>query len=369
MAASLNKIVDINVQVSNPVTASTNFNLGLIIGKSDALSETKFKIYSKEDYATAMATDGFSSSDPEYKAATMYFAQQNSPPYVAIGAITDENTAAQTFTYLRGINSDWYTFCFVNTDIEDSDCSAVAALVEASGTPTMFIYSSTDAKCVQDSTTNICKTIQDAGYMRTFVFYHTENIAPAVVGLISSLNTMLDNSAYTVAYKSLAGVAAMDLTDTQLNTLVAYNGNTYCKFGNNYDFVYPGTSGEGYHVDEIYFIDAAKYLIQTSTITGLVAKKKVPQTEDGVALITSYISGACDRLNSIGFIATGIWRGDTVKALNTGDAVQNGYCIQSDTIADQSDSDRAKRISPTIYVALVGSGAIEHVILAVYITR
>ena len=36
MGVSLNKIVDITVQVSNPSTISSDFNLGLIIGKKTA---------------------------------------------------------------------------------------------------------------------------------------------------------------------------------------------------------------------------------------------------------------------------------------------------------------------------------------------
>lgn len=370
MAASLNNIVDVNVQVSNPTAISTKFNLGLIIGDSAALENTKFKIYSKATYATEMVTDGFATTDPEYKAATIYFSQNNAPSEVAIGAITDDNTAAQTFTYLRGLNANWYTFCFVNSAFSDADGSAVAALVEASEIPTMFICYSSDSKCIQDGTTNLCKTIHDGKYTRTFAFYSTDaDIAPAMVGMISGLNTMLDNSAYTAAYKTLVGVDAMDLTDAQLITLTGYNGNTYCKFGNTYEFTYPCISGGDYHIDEIYFIDVAKYLIQNSTVAGLVSKRKVPQTEDGVATITSFVSSACDRINSIGLISGGIWKGDAIKGLSYGDAVQNGYYIQSDTIADQSQEDRAARKSPTIYVALLGSGAIEHVVISVYINR
>ena len=72
---------------------------------------------------------------------------------------------------------------------------------------------------------------------------------------------------------------------------------------------------------------------------------------------------------AMGVISSGIWRGGDLKDLNNGDAVQNGYFIQSDSISSQSAEDRAKRISPPIYVALVATGAIEHVVINVVISR
>ena len=46
MSISTNNIVDITVEVSNPTTIISNFNLGLIIGTSTAIStQTRYKEY------------------------------------------------------------------------------------------------------------------------------------------------------------------------------------------------------------------------------------------------------------------------------------------------------------------------------------
>jgi hypothetical protein len=72
------------------------------------------------------------------------------------------------------------------------------------------------------------------------------------------------------------------------------------QFGTQYSFVYTGISANGYHVDEIYLIDVASYLIQQRTVAGLTSLRKVPQTEDGLATVVSFVSDACNQLNGIG---------------------------------------------------------------------
>lgn len=371
MGASLNKIVDISVQVSSPSTISSDFNLGLIIGKKTAILDSKIKIYTNENYASQMVSDGFTTADPEYLAATAYFAQSPKSSQLAIGAIdvTGSETPAQALTAIRGKNDKFYTVCFAD-DLTDSEITAVATAVEAFTIPTQFYFRTKDAKCIQASTTNILKTLQDGKFTRTFGVYSNDDFCvPSIVGIISGLNSMEVNSAYTLAYKTLSGVTPENLEDDQLTALVGYNGNTYATFGNRYQFIYPAISSGSYHTDELYMIDASKYLIQQYSIAGLVGARKIPQTEDGVSQIVSFISEACTKLADIGLIAGGIWKGEKVLNLDTGDAIEGGYYVQSGSISDQSAADRAERKSPPIYVCLLSSGAIEHIVIRVYVNR
>ena len=369
MSASLTSIVDVSVQISSPSTITSDFNLGLIIGSSQALKTQRLKVYTYENYTTQMIADGFKATDKEYIAAGIYFAQSEKPSRVAIGYAASEETPLQALQACREINSNFYLVCFAS-DLEDTQITAVAQYVEGSAVPTAFIFSTNDDKCIQATTENVLKTLQGSKYTRTFGFYSKDtNLAFAVTGLVSAFNSLLPNSAYTIAYKALSGVTADNLSDTQLSALTGYNGNAYCMFGNTYSFIYPGISSGAYHMDEVYLIDAAKHLIQQNVVAGLVAEKKVPQTESGVAMIRSFISRACQTLLDAGMIAPGIWKGETVMNLVYGDAISNGYLIQSGTIASQSAQDKASRVSPPIYVALLSSGAIEHVVIRVYISR
>lgn len=379
MSASLSSIVDVSVEVSSVATITSDFDLGLIIGTTKMASAPgTMKIYDAETYATQIVTDGYATTDPEYKAAAAYFSQSPAPSRVAIGvAVADETVTtnpdyAATLAALKNVNDSFYGIVLagVNISANPSDYDDFFAAVEASGTPKVCFVDITSAFTTQ--TTDIATYYKDRGYNRVFTFHNssaTAFVAPAVLGLISGLNSMRANSAYTATYKSLVGVTPEDLTQTELTFLVENNANVYCNFGDRYSFTYPFISCKGYHMDEVYFIDAAKFLIQQSVVSMLVSQRKVPQTESGMTMIINTIAAACEQLAEIGFISGGIWRGETVQDLKNGDAMQSGYYIQAGSIAAQPAADRAARKTPTIYVALLSSGAIEHVVIRVFIAQ
>lgn len=374
MAVSLDNIVNVEVRASSFSTVVADFNLGCIIGYANGGTVDGGKVYYKNSYATEMITDGYATTDDIYKKATTYFSQDPNSNRVYIAGMKEDEDVGDAFTRVKALNDKFYSFCFAKK-LTQAEVLKVAALVEASDSPCCFHFWTDDEKCLQASQENVLKALAALSYKRTFGWYSTPDpgttglIDAAVVGIVSGLNSMTTNSAYTLAYKTLVGVEAENLSDGQLSALTSYSGNVYTAFGSQYNFTYPAMNATGYHVDEVYFVDLAKTLIQQHVVAGLTSKRKVPQTEDGVTTLISYVAVACKKLNEIGIIAGGIWRGDNILNLNKGDAIPNGYNIQSETIADQSDSDRAKRVSPPIYVALLGSGAIEHVVIQVYIVR
>ncbi len=95
---SLSDIVDITVSVA-PTAASANpFNQGLFIGQSTVIpsygANSRLRQYAASTYATAMLTDGFTATSPEYLAAQIYFSQSPQPSYIWIGR--QDLTAIQT---------------------------------------------------------------------------------------------------------------------------------------------------------------------------------------------------------------------------------------------------------------------------------
>lgn len=379
MSAPLSSIVDVSVEVSSVTTISSNFDLGLIIGTTRMeTSPGTMEIYSAEEYATGMITDGYSTTDPEYKAAAAYFSQSPAPSRVAIGvAVADETVTtdpdyAATFAALRSVNDNFYGVALAGTKISEdpSDYDDFFAAIEASSSPKLCFV---DIESAFDTDNiDVATYFMNKKYNRVFTFHNSSDnsfVSPSVLGLISGLNSMAPNSAYTAAYKTLSGVTPEDLTQAQLQFLVDNNANVYCLFGDRYSFTYPMISCNGYHVDELYFVDVAKFLIQQNVVSMLVSQRKIPQTESGMTTIINTISGACEQLAEIGFISGGIWRGETVQNLKNGDAMQNGYYIQTGSIASQSAVDRAARKTPPIYVALLSSGAIEHVVIRVFISQ
>ena len=109
--------------------------------------------------------------------------------------------------------------------------------------------------------------------------------------------------------------------------------------------------------------------IQLSVLDLLTGSTKVPQTEDGVALLASAINGPCLAARNTGFIAPGIWNAAPILSLNTGDTLSQGYLILSEPIDSQSQADRDARLAPPIYVPVKLAGAIEHVNIGIYVNR
>lgn len=370
MSISMNNIVDITVEVSDPTTITSNFNLGLIIGTSTAIStQTRYKEYQYTTWQTQMITDGFQATDDEYLAVQSYFAQNTVSGSVLVGVQGTSETPLQAVQACRDANDEWYGFCFAG-DTDDSKIAAISAVVEAFSSPTVFFFQTKDENCLKSGTTNILKTLQSAKYKRTCGNYFTNKYEVcALLGVFCGLNSMQVNSAYTMAFKTLVGFEPEVIDNIQFTNLQSYNGNSYIRVGRTYSLYLQGVTADGTHVDEVFLLDAAQFLIQENTIAGLVSRRLIPQTESGLNTIITFIMNGCEALAQMGVIATGIWTGDSVKDLNTGDSVPGGYVIMADTIASQSATDREKRVTPPIYVCLKGAGAIEHVVIRVYVNR
>ena len=95
--------------------------------------------------------------------------------------------------------------------------------------------------------------------------------------MVSGLNSLTVNSAYTAAYKTLTGVSPENLSDDELDALTSYNGNVYTGFGNTYKLTYPMVSSGDYHVDDLLLIDVAKFLIQPAPCLAVLLQKSVFQ--------------------------------------------------------------------------------------------
>lgn len=368
---SLNRIVDVSVDISAPLTVSTDFNLGCIIGNSEVITsaDDRIKYYTRATYQQQMVTDGFNTGTPEYKGAIAYFSQNPTAQTLAVGVKLSSETDLTALQNTRAADDDIYAFCYCYATT-DSDMNAIAQAVEGFEQPTILLYQTKDVKCLQASQTNVMKTLMDAGYNRTCGFYSTQDgFICAVLGVICGLNSMETNSAYTLAFKSVVGFTPEDVNDVQMQNLLTYNGNVYCNFGRRYNFIYPGLMASSYHVDEQFLLDAAKYLFQQYTVSGFVRSRVVHQTESGMTSVINWLTNACEVIRQAGFIDTGIWNADPVLNLNTGDAISGGYMIQAESLASQNAHDREARTSPTIYIALKASGALEHIVIRAFVNR
>ncbi|WNF07267.1 DUF3383 family protein [Brevibacillus borstelensis] len=370
MAQSLDDIVKVNVIVSPMAQSAGTFDIGLIVGKSTVISASdRVKIYSS---LADMKAGGWTGTEPEYAAAMLYFSQNPTPSKLVVGrwdaSADPAETPEKAVEACRAANNDWYG-CYV-ADATATEIQAVAAAVEAMSPESVYFYDTDDADVASGTAGNIMETLKGLGYSRTFgLFSSTAYAGAAVMGYAMGANTGGANSAYTLAYKALPGVAPDPLTTTQVNYILGVNGNVYTTYGVNYKLLVQGTMASGVHFDEVLNLDMLKAEIQIGAVNALVAAKKIPQTEDGLSLLISAIEEQCEKSVTRGAIAPGVWKAAPILSLQPGDVLSKGYLVLAGRIADQTQDEREARKAPPIYVPVKMAGAIEHVVINVTVNR
>lgn len=364
----LSDIVNINVVLSPVATIRSGFNLGLIVGPSTHITASdRIKIYTGTD---GMIADGFTASEAEYKAATLYFSQNPKPTKVAIGRWdkTGSETALQAVTACRVKNTDWYA-CYLCGAVK-ADILAIAPYIEAVEPGSAFFYTTADADVLAGTAGNVMLTLQTAGYKRTIGQYSTfPDASASIMGYAMGANTGLANTAYTLAYKQEPGVTPEALTENQITLIKGQGGNIYVNRGNTYNLFEQGIMANGMHFDELINLDMLKNDIQIAVMDLLTGISKVPQNEGGITLLVSAITGPCNKARDRGFLSPGVWNAPSILNLNTGDTLSQGYLILSETIDSQSEQDRSSRIAPPVYVCLKLAGAIEYVTIQINVNR
>jgi len=368
LAQSLDNIVEVNVTVSPMAQTAGTFDIGLIVGPSTVISKTeRVRIYSGlED----MDADGWTGTEPEYAAATLYFSQDPAPSMVVIGCWdeTGGETAVDAVKACRAANSDWYA-CYV-VDVTADEIEAIAATVEAMKPDSAYFYTTSDADVANGTAGNVMETLKNMGYQRTFGLYSTTaHAAAAVMGYAMGANTGGANSAYTLAYKTLVGVTPEPLSTNQVQYILGVNGNVFTLYGKNYRLLVQGTMANGVHFDEVLNLDMLAAEIQIGAVNALVGASKIPQTEAGMSLLISAIEEQCEKSVTRGAIAPGVWNAAPILTLQKGDMLSKGYLVLAESIASQPQEDREARKAPPIYVPVKMAGAIEHVVINVTVNR
>ncbi|SJZ58685.1 DUF3383 family protein [Megasphaera cerevisiae] len=290
----------------------------------------------------------------------------------ATTSTTRTETPLETITACREADWEWYVgiYCAVLTD---DDIQAMAAYVEDATPATLLAYTTSESSALTDA--GIFNTLKNLSYKRAIGQYSTkhEDAIAAIMGYAMGSMTGTINSAFTLAYKIETGVttenSAATFAESKVTAITGYNGNVYINRGNAYNVFTEGNMAYGYWFDEMIFLDKMKNDIQMGVMDLLYDNAKIPQTESGMNQLTDAIKTVLDSYVKIGFVAAGQWNGNDILDLSNGDTLPNGYLIQHETMADQSQTDRDNRIAPNIYVAAKLAGAIQHVVIEVDVNR
>jgi putative bacteriophage protein len=368
----LNEVVNFVVNLAQRSAQRKAFNIMLLVGKNTVIpKEERVRTYTTLE---AMLADGFTTNDRLYKAAALIKAQSRSPVKFCIGTQDANETMLQAITACREAHYDWYVVvpCAELTVQQHLDNMAYT---NACTPDTVYAFTSEAAEDLQGGDGSIFKKAKDLKYRRTIGIYSTKH-DDAVAGIMAYAMGMMTgtiNSAFTLKFKGITGVTTENseaaISVSAVDKLKKQNGNIYVNRGFYYDMFEEGTMADGTFFDEIIYLDKLKNDCQLALMDLFVQNAKIAQTEGGMTRIHNALNGVLKDYQRIGYLETGVWRGDTILGLKYGDTVNNGYLVQSEPIAEQNQADRENRIAPPIYIALKLAGAIHSAVVQIDVNR
>lgn len=361
----LSDILSIKVNLPTVTAATANYSLGLILSANTVISVAdRVKAYNSVD---GMIAAGFTTDSAEVQTATLYFGQSPAPTKVMVGVQAVGETAVAALTACRIANTLWYSF--VALSAVAADIEALAAYAEATPNTAQF-YTTADAAVLAGTAGNVALTLQGDAYNRSLGTYSTTtaNAAAAVMGLACGLNTG-DYTAFTLADKTLAGVAPEVLTQDQLDALEAANINVYTTRLGTYKLYELGVMASGADFGDIVGLDLLVNNIQTNIMQLRMSTEKVPETDMGVTQYESAITGPLVEAYDAGFLGAGVWDGKTVGTLTAGTMLPEGYSIQAGTVADLTEAERAAGTSPSVYACIYRAGHIRKFVLDIDVSQ
>lgn len=275
----------------------------------------------------------------------------------------------------RDADAKWYGLT-VNAPA-DADNLAIAEWADPLWQSTRYYPFTTDTAVPAGTTNNIALQLQTLK-LRVFGQYATtqnglfpNNVyaAVAAMGVEMGLNTGLANSFFTMAHKTLAGIAPEPITQTQYQNIINAGFNVYASF-QGYELEEPGFMSNG--APSFLWLFLAMYVaqLQAAEMAVMQDNPAVPQTNAGQQLLLHAANTAGAFMAAIGFLAPATWTGASINipgvVLKTGDAIPSGYLNLSQPYSQQLPSDRSAGKAMPIYSFITTAGAVQSLLIGVY---
>lgn len=306
--------VKVHIDLTKPI-GTVGFGMPLVLVEN----ASKAIAYTEVSNIDEAKTAGILDDSNAYKAIQLLFSQANAPKRIAVFAATGGAAAALADTTLT--DKGWRQLIVVNEGETASAVTEISTAVEALDGKLYFAGLDVD-----DST-----EITISGLRRTILFYcdATEDVPVPVAAFVGET---AGRAAGSFTYKNmvLSGVAAQELTDSQIDAIHKKGGITFvAKAGDN--VTSEGKLAGGEYID---VIDSEDYIIQQlayKTQKVLNNAAKVPYDNNGIGLLESVALDVLQTAYNNGMIAN---NEDGTPAYSV------NYALREDT----KDTDRANRL-------------------------
>lgn len=344
--SDLSRIVQVNITRQTQAVSQKGFGIGLILGADDAEKPGAMTTRTRTYLSLSGVLEDFAATTEVYKAAQAYFGQQIKPESVVVGFVEGAETVAEAMAAIKDENGDWYAVGTTST--VQADQEALAAYIE---TDCRIAAVRTDnASSIDVTETGIGGVLASQNRDRTFVKYVSDTNTYAEFAWLGEVLPKLPGSVNWM-FKTLSGVVADNLTDTQRLNLQNKNINYYNTFGGQ-DITEQGTMASGAFIDEIRGVDFIQARMQEAIYARLVNLDKIPYTNQGVDIIVAEMEAVLQRA----VIINNILAADPAPVVN------------KPNVRDIPFNDRAARCLPDITFSAVLAGAVNKIKIAGNVT-
>jgi len=257
---------------------------------------------------------------------------------------TPNNGVIEDIAAVREEDDDWY--CLLLTSRTALDIRLAASAIEAMRK--IFGACSDDSDVITNVSTDIASILEAANYFRTFYLWSDDQ---ANFPEAAWAGRVLPNTpgTETWAFKTLAGITASDLTDSEITNLKNKKANYYILLG-GVDITLDGKVSGGEWIDVIRLIDEIEARIQEGIYSKLVNLEKIPFTDAGIAIIEAEI------------------RAVLLPRENSGALVPGSSNVFVPKAADVPSADRANRLLSGVEFETQVAGAIHATDIAGFVS-
>ena len=423
---TIDPVVQVNVSVNMTTQVQSVFDVGAILGPSNVLNAQGTPERYKECSGLAEVLEaGFAVNTPEYIAAQKYFGVSPAPAKVVIvhyevDPVYPAYNPESTYAVGDAVSYNGSNYS-CTTAIEEAETwnpehwSLIEPTTETPATALMDAVSKGaefyGVYYIPDANATAAKIKENVaaldGYLLSLdngvQFYGTTgtvseiiasdsllsimntsatkralqvtctsaiNDAAGIMGLAMGMARTHPNSAVALSYKTAASVTANNLTQSEVDSIKALNGNVYVTRTKGRATIENGATASGMRYDEVLYLDMIKADLKSACFS-LIADSdvKLPQNDTTTALFKNVIARILEEYYARGVLATFKWRGLPIANVNTGDVVEHGYYLYADTYDNQTDADRAAHKAMPMTILLCLSGSVESVVLNLYVQR
>ncbi len=253
--------------------------------------------------------------------------------------MTVEPGIADDLADILAYDSDWYGL-LIDSESEDEIREAADF---AQSNEKEFFCTVSDTECLSGIVTNdVMSELNDDTQSRTMAIFHPD-IGSYAGAAWMGVGMPYQPGSITYAYKTLAGVSTVRLTDTQINVLRSKHGNYYILKG-GVGITLEGWASGGRYMDITNGIDWLKARMQERIYSVLVNSKKIPYTDQGVGLVVAEVRAQLTEGINVNFLAA-----------------DPAPTVTAPLVKDISPVDKANRLLPDIEFSATAAGAIHRI--------